>query len=205
MGGTPKSLADIVESLAGAVFVDSNFKVDHVFQVAYPHLTELPLRHSSADLAAIPNVLDSRDECHWRKHLSLLQEKAHSAVLTTQHQQNCCQTQVMRGVITPLPDPNNVPIEPTRLLRETASKANSNVKFDVVPQEDRSFTVHVYIDTYLLARYTSATQPCSFRMSCLTLFDWMHLVAGKFCPRIAVARLGNCNNPSSKVVPLQCI
>jgi len=90
MGGTPKSLADIVESLAGAVFVDSNFKVDHVFQV-------------------------------------------------------------MRGVITPLPDPNNVPIEPTRLLRETASKANSNVKFDVVPQEDRSFTVHVYIDTYLLA------------------------------------------------------
>ena len=64
----------------------------------------------------------------------------------------CNLTQVMRRIICPLPDPETVPIEPTRLLRETAAKKGYTVRFLEVKEEDHSFTVHVLIDQYLLAR-----------------------------------------------------
>ena len=60
--------------------------------------------------------------------------------------------QVMRRVIAPLPDPDTVPIEPTRLLREIAAKKGCTVRFLEVKEEDHSFTIHVFVDQYLLAR-----------------------------------------------------
>ena len=60
--------------------------------------------------------------------------------------------QVMRSVVAPLPDPETVPIEPTRLLRETAAKKGCTVRFLEVKEEDHSFTVHVFINHYLLVR-----------------------------------------------------
>ena len=58
-------------------------------------------------------------------------------------------------MIGPLPDPDMVAIQPTRLLLEKASKLGCTLKFHSVPQEDCTFDVHAFIDLYLLTRYAA--------------------------------------------------
>ena len=57
----------------------------------------------------------------------------------------------------PLPDPDTVAIQPTRLLLERASKMGCTLKFHSIAQEDHTFDVHAFIDLYLLARYASVS------------------------------------------------
>jgi hypothetical protein len=75
-------------------------------------------------------------------------------------------SQVMHRMMAPLPDPNTVALQPSRLLLEKAAKRGCTLKFHTEPQDDHSFTVHAFIDLYLLAR---CPQYC---FSSLVLIIW---------------------------------
>lgn len=82
--------------------------------------------------------------------------------------------QVMRRVNSPLPDPHNVPIQPTRLLLEKASKRGLSLKFDAQRQEDHSFIVHAYINNYLLARCAHKAVHCYLTLIKSSTFAHLH-------------------------------
>jgi len=62
-------------------------------------------------------------------------------------------------MVAPLPDPNTVALQPSRLLRESAAKRGCTLRFHTEPQDDYSFNLHAFIDLYLLARCTQQCTP----------------------------------------------
>ena len=61
--------------------------------------------------------------------------------------------QVVGRLVAPLPSPYTVAMQPARLLQERASKAGYHLNFVHVTEAEQTFTVHAFINAYLLARF----------------------------------------------------
>ena len=178
-------MADLVEALAGAIYIDSNCQLEPVwkasFLLAHPAPTailkrmKVPKQGSQCCTGPATCLLEISPICVSCFHTNSM----HFGVWPRLCSQSCLShsrpaseepmgqrihsrsaVQVLYDIMMPLPTPETVAIHPVRVLMEKASKRHFTLRFRVDRRADHLYDVDGYINLYLIARC------CSSRLSC---------------------------------------